>query len=233
METLEPVDMLLSIFKALADENRLRLLGVLAQGPQTVEQLAEIIQLRPSTTSHHLARLVDVGLVRARPEGYYNIYSLEPHALDRLAQTLLAKDALVRQAVSLDLEAFDRKVVADFSLPDGRLKTIPAQRKKLEAVLRRLVQEFEPGVEYTEAEVNQILGRFHPDTASLRREMIGYELLGRDKKGSRYWRLAPLPGQSRDAGGLASGSDADGSSETGRREPAAPEIRSSQKKNMQ
>jgi hypothetical protein len=205
MDRQEPIDPLLNVFKALADENRLRMLGVLAQGPQTVEQLAEILSLRPSTVSHHLARLAEVGLVSARAESYYNIYSLQPGVLENLAKTLLAKDTLAIQAASLDLNAFDRKVIADFSLPDGRLKTIPAQRKKLEAVLRHVVQDFEPGTEYTELQVNQTLGRYHPDTASLRRELIGYGLLERDKKGARYWRVAPLPGQSRDAGGLASG----------------------------
>ena len=205
MDRHEPVDALLSVFKALADENRLRMLGVLAQGPQTVEQLAEILHLRASTVSHHLARLAEVGLVSARAESYYNIYSLQNGALERLAQTLLAKDALVVQAASLDLDAFDRKVVADFSLPDGRLKTIPAQRKKLEVILRHVLRDFEPGAEYSEAQVNQILGRYHPDVASLRRELIVCGLMERDKRGLRYRRSSSSDSPTRDAGGLPSG----------------------------
>jgi hypothetical protein len=84
--------------------------------------------------------------------------------------------------------AYDRKVVADFTLPDGRLKTIPAQRKKLEAVLRYISRSFEPGAHYNEKQVNEILERFHPDTATLRRELVGARLLERHPGGGDYWR---------------------------------------------
>jgi hypothetical protein len=81
----------------------------------------------------------------------------------------------------MDLNAFDRKVLTDFSLADGHLKTIPAQRKKLLAVLRHVVQSFEPGVHYSEKQVNEIPGRFHEDTVTLRRELVGAQL--------EYWRV--------------------------------------------
>ena len=86
------------------------------------------------------------------------------------------------------MDAYDRKVVSDFSLPDGRLKSIPAQRKKLEAVLRYLSRSFEPGVRYSEKQVNEILERYHPDTATLRRELVGARLLERQGGGGDYWR---------------------------------------------
>jgi hypothetical protein len=53
-------------------------------------------------------------------------------------------------------------------------------------ILRYIAQAFEPGKRYSEKTVNQMLSRFHPDTASLRRELIGYHLLQRDK--GEYWR---------------------------------------------
>jgi len=88
----------------------------------------------------------------------------------------------------VDLDAYDRKVVEDYSLPDGRLKTIPAQRKKLEAVLRYVVKSFEPELLYSEKQVNEILSRFSEDTASLRRELIGNGLMKRANDGEAYWR---------------------------------------------
>jgi hypothetical protein len=68
------------------------------------------------------------------------------------------------------------------------LKTIPAQRKKLEAILRYVVKAFEPDVRYSEKQVNEILSRFHKDTASLRRELVGYGLMERESGGGEYWR---------------------------------------------
>ena len=53
----EQVAELLEFFKALADANRLKIIGLLAQDEYTVEEMAEILTLRPSTVSHHLTRL--------------------------------------------------------------------------------------------------------------------------------------------------------------------------------
>jgi len=44
---------LLAFFKALADENRLKIVGLLAQREFSVEELAETLSLGVSTTSHH------------------------------------------------------------------------------------------------------------------------------------------------------------------------------------
>ena len=50
---------------------------------------------------------------------------------------------------------------------------------KFRIVLEYLVQSFEPGREYPESEVNQILNRWHPDHAALRRELVDARLLKR------------------------------------------------------
>jgi predicted transcriptional regulator len=178
---------LLDFFKALADANRLKIIGLLAQEAFTVEQLAAMLDLRPSTVSHHLSRLAKAGLVSARAEGYYNIYRLETSKLENMARQLLSRETLPAIAADVDLEAYDRKVLTDFSNPDGTLKTIPAQRKKLAVILRHVAKSFEPEVRYPEKEVNQVLTRFHEDTATLRRELVGAGLLERDR--GEYWRI--------------------------------------------
>ena len=160
--TLEPqIEELLDFFKAMADANRLKIVGILAQQPSTVEQLAAMLALQASTVSHHLARLTQVGLVSARADSYYNVYKLETDALEGMAQRLLARETLPAVAADVDLDAFDRKVLRDFTGPDGRLKSLPAQRKKLEAVLRYAVQRFEFDARYNERQVNEILSRYN------------------------------------------------------------------------
>jgi predicted transcriptional regulator len=178
---------LVAFFKALADANRLKIVGLLAQQPYSVEQLSAILDLRPSTVSHHLSKLARAGLVSARAESYYNIYQLEEEALQK-TRLLFPQQDLSAVVENMDLDAYDRKVVEDYSLPDGRLKTIPAQRKKLEAILGFVVKAFEPGVLYSEKQVNEMLSRFHEDTATLRRELVGYGLMNREGDGGEYWR---------------------------------------------
>jgi predicted transcriptional regulator len=179
---------LLGFFKALADANRLKIVGLLAQEPHTVEQLAALLNLQPSTVSHHLARLSDAGLVSARAQGYYNVYRLEADALEEMAQRLLARDTLPAVVADVDMDAYDRKVWRDFSGPDGRLKQLPLQRKKFEAILRHVLVPFQLDVRYTEKQVNEILSQYHEDTAALRRGLVDAGMMSRDH--GVYWREA-------------------------------------------
>lgn len=178
---------LLAFFKALADENRLKIAGLLATQELSVEQIAGALGLSASTVSHHLARLSEAGLVQARAQSYYSFYRLNTPALESMANRLLKPETLPGAAAQVDTQAYDRKVLHDFLLPDGRLKQIPAQRKKFEAVLRYVHRDFLPGERYTEKQVNELLGRYHADVAYLRRGLIEYKLLARHSDGTQYW----------------------------------------------
>ena len=179
---------LVTFFKALADASRLKIIGLLARQPHSVEELAALLDLKPSTISHHLSKLAEAGLVTARAEGYYSVYQLDQAALRATTRDLFSAEQITAATENVDLDAYDRKVLNDFSLPDGRLKEIPAQRKKLEIVLRHVVKAFEPGMKYSEKQVNEILSRFHEDTATLRRELVGCSLMERESGGGNYWR---------------------------------------------
>jgi len=82
--------------------------------------------------------------------------------------------------------AMDDRVLANFLGPDGRLKSIPTKLSKLMVVLDRLAQEFEPGQTYPEPKVNEVLQRFHPDYAALRRYLVENGFMTRED--SLYWR---------------------------------------------
>ncbi len=181
-------DELLTFFKALADANRLKIVGLLAQQPYSVEELAALLDLKPSTVSHHLAKLAQVGLVSARTESYYNVYQLDEKALESKSKSLFSQENLAASVADVDADAYDNKVVRDYTRKDGSLKTIPAQRKKLDAVLRYLVQAFELNKRYSEKKVNEVLGKYHEDVASLRRELVGSGLMKREGGGGEYWR---------------------------------------------
>lgn len=181
-------DELVTFFKALADSNRLKIIGLLAQQPYSVEELAALLDLKPSTVSHHLAKLAQIGLVSAKTQSYYNVYQLDEKALESKSKSLFSQENLAASIIDVDAGAYDNKVVKDYMRKDGSLKTIPAQRKKLDAVLRYVVQAFELNKKYSEKKVNEILSRYHEDTASLRRELVGSGLMKREGGGGEYWR---------------------------------------------
>jgi ArsR family transcriptional regulator, arsenate/arsenite/antimonite-responsive transcriptional repressor len=66
----------LNITKALADENRLRMLLALQNGELCVCQITELMGLAMSTVSKHLSLLYQAGLLNARKEGRWMFYSL-------------------------------------------------------------------------------------------------------------------------------------------------------------
>ena len=181
-------DEVVTFFKAFADANRLKIVGLLAQQPYSVEELAALLDLKPSTVSHHLAKLAQIGLVSARTESYYNVYQLDEKALEAKSRDLFSQENLAASVADVDADAYDNKVVKDYVRKDGSLKTIPAQRKKLEAVLRYIVKAFEVNKRYSEKKVNEILSQYHEDTASLRRELVGYGIMKREGGGGEYWR---------------------------------------------
>ncbi len=183
----EEFETLLHFFKVLADESRLKLLGILATREYSVEELAALLQLKAPTISHHLARLRELGLIQMRSEGNTHFYRLDAENLRATSRGLLSSEKMAEIVPLEDLavDAWERKVLRDFF--DGpRLKEIPASRKKRVVVLRWLAQLFEPGIRYSEAQINEIIKRHHPDASALRREMIGEHLLQREQ--GVYWR---------------------------------------------
>ena len=172
MNDLNQLPELLAFFKALADENRLKIIGLLAQKPYTVEKLAEALSLGVSTTSHHLSRLTKAGLVSARVDGHYYEYSLQTANLKQMAEKILHEEDLPKLADHIRPDTFERKVFAAFTDAEGRIIAFPAQEKKFLVLINYALKAFEKGKRYTEKEVNLILERYNEDTALLRRSLV-------------------------------------------------------------
>lgn len=176
----------LRYLKAMAHESRLRLLGILAAGEYSVRDLAELIDLKEPTVSHHLAIMAEVGLVKMRPAGTSHFYTLDGETLQRLGRDLLSPARVAAMADEAEGDAFARKVLKTFV--DGeRLVKIPEQRKKRVVILHWLVERFARDARYHERELNAIIKRHHDDTATLRRELIMEGLMRREA--DVYWRI--------------------------------------------
>lgn len=174
-------EILLRFFKALGNESRLKMIGLLT-GERSVQELARLMDLRESTVSHHLSILKNLGLVQLRLDGNTHWYRADHDALKLINPQVLHVERPVAPAADTHDKAWERKVLASFLDRDGeRLKEIPAGRKKRRVILEWLARRFEHGTTYNEAEVNRILKQHHSDSATLRREMIGYHMLARDK----------------------------------------------------
>ena len=125
----------------------------------------------------------------SRTESYYSVYQLDQSVLQEKARTMFSQNELSSVVADVDADAYDNKVIKDYSKRDGSLKTLPAQRKKLDAILRHVVKSFELEKRYSEKRVNEILAGYYEDTATLRRELVGSGLMKREGGGGEYWRV--------------------------------------------
>lgn len=160
-----------ALLKVIADETRLRILGLLSERDYSGKELAERLALTAPTISHHMRKLTAAGIVTSSAEAQRQVYSLNA---DLLRDVRKEPVATTEQA---PLDAREKTLKNFF---DGeRLKSIPAQRKQRVIVLQKLLERFEPGRQYPEKEVNEILLTAHEDYATLRRELVDYGFMVR------------------------------------------------------
>jgi len=81
--------------------------------------------------------------------------------------------------------------LVDRFMPDGRLQRMPRKGAKRQVVLEHIAHLFEPGVRYTERQVDAVLRGVceggESDHVTLRRYLVDAQLLGRDA--GEYWRV--------------------------------------------
>jgi hypothetical protein len=109
--------------------------------------------------------------------------------LKEKTRSMFSQQELSTVVSEVDADAYDKKVIKDYARRDGSLKTLPSQQKKLEAILRYVVKAFDLDKRYSEKQVNEILSHYHADTATLRRELVGFGLMQREGGGGEYWRV--------------------------------------------
>jgi hypothetical protein len=160
----------------LGDEERLRVVAAIALGARTIDDVATAADVSPHDVRRVLPRLLAAGVV-AQDDGL---------RIDTGAFRAAARDRPPRQRELPDATPEQARVLRNF-VEDGRLKSLPARESQRRVVLEYLAGRFDHGTDYTEAEVNELLGRYHEDYASLRRYLVDEGLLTR--AGGVYRRL--------------------------------------------
>ena len=174
------------LFKCLADKSRLQILKSLAIEDMYVERLAERLGLTPPTISFHLKKLADDGAVRSYKTQYYTMYSIcQDIFKSRIIDIIHEESDEAHLQERRESEYRERVLKAYFEY--GKLKLIPAQRKKKHIIYEEIAKRFEPDRIYTEREVNIIIADFHDDFCTIRRDMISDKILDRNEQG--YWLI--------------------------------------------
>lgn len=169
---------LLTICKLLLDEDRLKILGLLAQQPCDVATL--VAQLNMARVKLQLDKLEAGRLIYKS-----SALDVEHYVLDREAIVQLKKQLFAR-AESPEPQSTEEQELAKF-VKDGQLQQLPIHPAKLLVVLRWLADNFQFGVEYPERDVNERLKGHAVDHVTLRRLLIDHQLLTR--QAGIYWRL--------------------------------------------
>lgn len=172
----------LELLKLLADETRLEILNILLKEDSYVEKIACELSLTPATICYHLKKMEAAGVVNCSRSQFYIIYSLNREIFQRPLYELIKKDTKIRDSE----EKYQKEVLSHF-FKYGKLTQLPTQRKKREVVLGEIAKHFEKGRKYDEKEVNEIIHRFHDDHCTIRREMIAFGIMTREKE--TYWLI--------------------------------------------
>ncbi|MCE9645690.1 MAG: DUF2087 domain-containing protein [Chloroflexi bacterium] len=175
---------MLDILKALSDADRLRIIGLLTRQPASRSDIVEKLALPLREVVDHLAFLEQVGVLHQE----HDQYKLNEGKLAGLARENFARER-PSYVPAPELDPVSKKVLKAYLNADGSIRQVPNQPAKLKVILNYLLQAFAPSTNYTEKEVNQILRRFHEDTAGLRRDLVDANMLARESDGSRYWRI--------------------------------------------
>lgn len=171
----------LAFVKAMASADRLRVIGVLARGRATQAEIADQLHAPVRDVFDHLAYLTNIGVIH-ESEGFYD---LNEKTIESLARGQFED----RRPQDDEKPEEVRKVLKAYLNPDGTIKQLPQEGRKMEILLKFVVEVFPFDTYFTEKEVNTILRRFHLDTAILRRNLIDYGLMARESDGTKYWRL--------------------------------------------
>jgi DNA-binding HxlR family transcriptional regulator len=176
----DAIQPLISLASALLDTDRLRIVAVLVEKPANRMELSEATGIGHRDLLRQLDVLREHGLVRLvepapRQPDQYSLYELNVEAF-RAARQAMGKYKGVKPRPS-----DSRLMTLETFMPGGKLNAMPLKQPQIVVILDEVARKFEPERQYAEREVNVILEEVHEDYCTLRRYLVDYGYLARDK----------------------------------------------------
>lgn len=162
----------------------LAIVGSLIVSERSAAELTDSLRLKSSELLQHMKLLANAGLIERVHSGGRYVYRPKGDILEHLRNEV---DQILRPAPRPDHRPESTGNLDGFVRGD-RLLRIPKRESRLNPILQWLASQFEYGRTYDEAEVNDVLQRYHPDYCRLRRELVVHGYLKRDDSGKTYWR---------------------------------------------
>ncbi|MFF3023148.1 metalloregulator ArsR/SmtB family transcription factor [Gottfriedia sp. NPDC057948] len=176
--------------KALGDLTRVRIIALLQQGHLSGQEIASKLSLKPSTITHHMSKLREVGLIKERRDKNTIYFSLNTKILEMNAKAIFTVGTGGDSNMEMSVTDSERSsIINNFFTKEGKLKIYPAQRKKKLVVLEHMIKGLEFGRVYQEKEINEYLKEYHEDYATLRRELIMCQYMYRE---NNQYELNPV-----------------------------------------
>jgi len=177
----DPIIDSMSLVRLLAEPDRRRVVAALILESGDLRYLATATGLDVRTLVNATSRLTRSGLVEEGSDGHFVVIEQAfKQAAQPGPQTTSAGEA------SNEAGASEYEKVLSQCFRDGRLVHLPRKRSKRLIVLDHLAQQFEPGIRYSERQVNSVLRHYDDDVATLRRYLIDNMFL--DRAAGEYWR---------------------------------------------
>lgn len=179
------LDKLVAFHKALADPTRIRILFLLKNGPLHGQALAEKLGVSAPTITHHMAKLRHIALVKEVRDKNTIYFDLDHHVFAQNSKALWASlfegQPMMEEETVDHHEHWRQSVLNNFFTDEGKLKQIPAQRKRKLIVFEHLLAGLTIGEKYSEKEINAHILQFHEDYCTIRREFIVNHFMYRDQ----------------------------------------------------
>ncbi|MCM3214932.1 metalloregulator ArsR/SmtB family transcription factor [Niallia taxi] len=167
------LDRLVAFHKTIGDPTRIRIISLLAAKPWNGQALAGKLGLTAPTITHHLKKLREINVVYERREKNTIYFYLNKSVITHQADALIKLFQFEKGADEVEVTNEEAaKIIDNFIGADGKLKNIPAQRKKKLIIFRHIVKGLKEGKKYEEKELNDYIKRYFDDYATIRREFI-------------------------------------------------------------
>ena len=167
---------LLQFFQAVGQAERLKMLGMMANRPHSIQEMAELLGLKETAVLHHIERLQELELIEEESRQFSYTYRLNNDALKQFEQIIIAGKAV---------PDFTEQVLDQY-IKGRKLKRLPTNAKERVVILKWMANHFEINKKYSESRVNDIILHHYGRQEMMRRYLLDGRYLKRT--GGIYWR---------------------------------------------